>query len=81
MEELANEVVEGVFDEQDEPIEAGEAETQQASLQRPERELITLDTPLPELPAVRLPQPDELQHENYTVTQTKIYEYDINITK
>ena len=64
MEELANEVVEGVFDEQDEPIEAGEAETQQASLQRPERELITLDTPLPELPAVRLPQPDELQHEN-----------------
>ena len=65
MEALANEVVEGVFDEPDEPIETGEAETQEAPLQPPrERELITLDTPLPELPAVRLPQPDELQHEN-----------------
>ena len=63
MEQLAHEVVEGVFDEEDEPIEAEEAVNPETPPQR-EREVITLDTPLPELPAVRIPQPDELQHEN-----------------
>lgn len=56
---IAEEVAEEVFGSTEETTEETPAQPE-----RPQREMITLDTPLPPLPENRLPAPDEIAHEN-----------------
>ena len=56
---IAEEVAEEVFESLEDTTEE-----QPAQPERPQREMITLDTPLPPLPENRLPAPDEIAHEN-----------------